>query len=198
MPRAAAHTRLPQRCGARCRARQRTRGSSDAGVSGLTAETLAPERQQQRRDGAHLASLSRARPASDRWRARRPGVQGPAGTLRSPGFSSASRRNDLLASTKKRSGVFAVTVAVRGICSRRAISPKNSPPPRVATRPFLVTSTSPSTSTKNSCPISPSLHSTLPGGTSRSSLTRAGCTSSLRERSWKSGALLVPRPSCPA
>jgi hypothetical protein len=61
---------------------------------------------------------------------------------------------------------------------------------RVATRlPFLVTSTSPSTSTKNSCPISPSLHSTLPGGTSRSSLTRASGTSSLRERSWKSGAL---------
>src|SRR6266487_4242235 len=55
-----------------------------------------------------------------------------------------------------------------------AISPKNSPAARVATRlPFFVTSTSPSMITKNSWPTSPSLQSTLPAGTSRSSLTLA-------------------------
>ena len=49
-------------------------------------------------------------------------------------------------STKKRSGVFAVTVAVRGVGSSSEISPTKSPAPRVATRlPFLATSTWPST-----------------------------------------------------
>jgi hypothetical protein len=54
-------------------------------------------------------------------------------------------------STKKRSGVFAVTVAVRGTLSMSAISPKNSPgPSERMCRPPFVMSTSPSTMTKNS------------------------------------------------
>src|SRR5215210_303128 len=113
-------------------------------------------------------------------------------TLRSTrGLTSTRCRKSLRVRTKKRSGVFVVTVAIRGVSSSSAISPKKSPLPRAATRlPFLVISTWPSTITKNSRPASPSLQSTVPAGTSTSSLTFASCTSSARESPSKSGALL--------
>ena len=113
-------------------------------------------------------------------------------TLRSTlGCLSTRCRKSFRVRTKKRSGVLAVTVAIRGVCSSKAISPKYSLPVISTGLPFLVTSTSPSMITKNSCPTSPSFRSTLPGGTSRSSDTRASSASSLRERSSKRAA----RPS---
>jgi hypothetical protein len=48
-----------------------------------------------------------------------------------------SRRKSWRVSTNSRSGVFAVTVAVRSVSSSKAISPTNSPSPRVATRSAL-------------------------------------------------------------
>ena len=56
-------------------------------------------------------------------------------------FSLTSRRKSWRVSTNSRSGVFAVTVAVRLASSSKAISPTKSPSLRVATRlPLVVTS----------------------------------------------------------
>jgi hypothetical protein len=64
-------------------------------------------------------------------------------TLRSTfGFWSSTAWNSLRVSTNKRTGVSAVTVAVRGSSVTRAISPTKSPPLSVATRlPLRVTCT---------------------------------------------------------
>ena len=92
---------------------------------------------------------------------------------------------------KQRSGVDAVTVAVRFEVLRSAISPTKSPPCRPASRlPAFVTSAVPSTITKNSRPTFPSRQSTVPDSTLRSSVTRASSASSFFDRLSKSGARL--------
>ena len=92
---------------------------------------------------------------------------------------------------KQRNGVVAVTVAVRFVVLRSAISPTKSPPKRVARGlPPFVTSAAPSTITKNSRPTFPSRQSTVPGSTLRSSVTRASSASSFFESPSKSGARL--------
>src|SRR5262245_17562970 len=112
------------------------------------------------------------------------------------GWWTMRLRKDCLVRTKKRRGVTASTVAVRrGDSTTSAISPKKSPAESLRIScPPLVTSTSPSTITKNSRPMSPSRASTLPLSTSMSSVTFASSTSSERERLLNRGA----RPSAVA
>ena len=90
------------------------------------------------------------------------------------GTSSITRPKSLAVITTSRVGSSAVTVAVRGPSSSRDISPKNEPAGIEPTlRPLIDASAMPSATTKNSSPASPSLVSTVPDGTRRSSATAA-------------------------
>ena len=84
-------------------------------------------------------------------------ARAPSSTLRwIAGCSRSTRWKSRFVSTSSRTGVFAVTVDVRGTSVTRAISPKKSPGCMVVTaRPSFATVASPSTSAKNSRPRVP-------------------------------------------
>src|SRR5205814_1199503 len=115
------------------------------------------------------------------WRRRRESVASRLSVSSGAARSSVEKSRRLM--TSRRSGVSATTVAERGPPSRRLISPKYSPG---CSRPRLrgVTSTRalPSRIRKNSSPGSPRRASTVPAGTSRTSLIRAIARSCLREQ----------------
>src|SRR5579859_3007760 len=95
--------------------------------------------------------------------------------------------------TSRRVAPTARVVAVRGLPSTSAISPRKSPLPRVATTELPTsTRTVPSRTTKNSWPVSPSRVRTRPSATSISSASVPSCSSSRLPRPLKSGT----RRSC--
>src|SRR5205807_622286 len=103
----------------------------------------------------------------DRLRTKTPALPFSAGLALWDGTEHAN-------SLMERVGSSAVTVAVRGPSSSRDISPKNEPAGIEPTlRPLIDASAMPSATTKNSSPASPSLVSTVPDGTRRSSATAA-------------------------
>jgi hypothetical protein len=108
------------------------------------------------------------------------------------GDRSTRPRNARSVRTRARTGDVVVTVAIRGASRIRAISPKQSAPPRgFSFRPFCRTSTVPSIKTKNSRPRSPSLIRVLPCGKSISSASEAISASSRFEQLENSGALRI-------
>jgi hypothetical protein len=94
--------------------------------------------------------------------------------------------------TSALTGEVAVTVAVRGVSETSAISPKKSPLlSRLIRRPSLVTSASPSSSTKNSRPRDPCLVISLPSRRSISSAICAICASWRFERCANRGTFRI-------
>src|SRR5829696_879779 len=107
------------------------------------------------------------------------------------GIERSSVRKLLRVITTTVIGDVAVTVAVRRSSSRSAISPKKSPAPSCPIRfPPRSTSAVPVSITKNSWPKSPSRASTLPAGTSSSSVCCASTARSFFDMSWKKGTSL--------
>ena len=74
------------------------------------------------------------------------------------GWASTNERNSQEDSARQRRSLVAVTVAVRGLSEKSAISPKWSPAPSVPRcSPASVTAASPSTTTKNASTRAPAL-----------------------------------------
>jgi hypothetical protein len=100
----------------------------------------------------------------------------------------SSWRNSRVGRTRTRTGVVAVTVAVRGTSVISAISPRKSPPQSDAiTCPLRCTLALPSRITKNSRPRVPSFVKTRPAGRSISSASWAIWTSWRLEHREKRG-----------
>ncbi len=104
------------------------------------------------------------------------------------GTCSSRRLKARSVTTRRRTGDVAVTVAVRGRSTTRAISPMKSPAPssRIVCPP-RVTATVPSATTMNSRPRSPSRISVAPSARSSSSASWATCWSSALEHPANSG-----------
>src|SRR5919201_1189460 len=107
-----------------------------------------------------------------------------------PALVRSRRRNACAVITRTRVGRTVVTVAVRGPPVTSAISPRKSPDERVLIlRPPRRTSAAPSTTTRNSLPLSPSVVSVLPAGRSTSSASEAISCRSRFESPWNNGTV---------